>query len=828
MKINKDKVMVTASVSSLLNKTTALKFALVKHKLFGKELDGNLIMDFKIDLNKVLNDWTDISKEIKTTLDSIKIESIIDNGKPVIEYDYIKKVIFGNSDYNSIYDFADGMYQGINDGNMIKTSDINDFFIHTSNMAFGTNVEGIFELIESRSDNTLDLHKINIDQNQIRMFSNIYNYEMFGISDKTIIYKNISDMIDIISSNKLSAELNNAINKIDIEFKRSKIWNAVIDNIINYMLFMILIYVTRIYMIKQYVDGFKANAITTVLESVDVSLVDTTPENESEVFSRLDETIIKDPKKNKEFFDNFAKFIKISESKYENSSSDCDKLFKKMNENELLDILTNWWREIDNGDSHSINELNHRLKCAMTTPNHAIYNHGNAKNELLTLIRKVDYKGKSATIETYKDLVKDLYDDTTLISKRILFMMERLNSIATTEVPTNDTAYVGRSTGPMTPINDRKKLQECLMLLITFYEDFMLAIQQKMIYLERCINRIKNSKKVDIIDMFSLDHRFKAINQLNVTTDLSVPSTIRLPFNAMEMFTLTAFDEACMNDELMRLTPGFENNAYLLEAESTIVNTLITLIQGLINSASIFFFKNFKPASEWVIKNKQILLQTQFNKDDKISNTYKYNINIQAKQFNKLNVFNISEALKNYNKEEFAKDEEKWIKTLYPNDEVYNWFKSNPDTAAIKYRNKLLFDIDSDKPAEVIELAGAELKTEFDNWVNDITKADAIATILINTGKEINQAIKTIKSKSIMEAVMLEAENNPPDADTTETNKKNDNSTEPKVEIAVSPIPKITEAVTNIWKPLYEGIIKVYTDEYRNIKSIYQQVQKNK
>jgi hypothetical protein len=835
------------SILPLIQKGNTLKYEIIKNKVFSKPINKSEISLFKNSLDAFLNEWTGYTVEIKNALiDAKNIEATA--GNRVLEYDYAKKFIFSKCDYESVYDLLDGIMQGINDNNMQKPSHVKLYFQHMLDMAFKTESTSISELIDSRSYKIFNLYYSNINLYEIKMFNSIRTYDdMFNREDRIDIYKSACDVLDIILKSDLQKPLHSAMGKFADQYNSSKMWTAIISHVIDYIIYTAAEYASRIYVIGTYINTFKGPSVVTEstnntmigLDSMEVS-EDVSAGDLSSICKTTDELLVRDINENLTVFGRYNEFLTLigvqnisPDNIHQITPNENNKIIDSIKYNDVIKLIQSAYFNGEDyyGQNNKLNEFHHNLKYLLTNPLHGLASSENPKNEILHLIRKNDYYGQPKTIATYTKLAEDLYYASIYLSRIIIQAMNELRTVSNVVSNTNDiNPRLPRRNGGINLIGEKKHIDECSSLLLGLYKELMVAVHQKFMYIESCINNIHNINNKDLETKFDLNDPIISNRELAGITSIAVPETLRIPMSSQDLFVLTTFEEACLENEILRLTPGFENSLYLSEAGgSKIIEMVISLVQGLTNSASIFFFKNFKPASQWVIKNKDTLLKMNFSKDDTISNVYKYNLDIKSDDtINGISIKQLRDTLKNFNEEEVAKDPGKWISSLYPSEEIYEWFKADEKTAAIKYQNKILFGTDSDKPTARIELSGAELKTEFDSWVNDMTHADTIAKLLVDYAKAIDIAIKDIKKKAIVESAIIEATGDePPIMDTNDKKDPNNKVDDPKVQIngnaSTVPLNEITSVISRTWKPLFSGIIQIFTDEYKNIKAIYQQ-----
>lgn len=853
------------SIIPLVQKGTLLKVAIIKNKVLSKTIENDTITTFKTTLDNFLNQWTSYANEAKDALPAMRKIST-ENEFTVIDYNFAKDFIFSSYDYNSIKDFVDGIVLGLNDNKIKKVNDVVNFFRHTVGMAFDTQSESIGELVESRSDRTMSMYSAKVAMYDIKMFNSARTYHMFENEDKIYLYKAVTMVIDSLTKTNQPKDLFDAMERFSNNYDASKMWISIINNIVDYAVYSAVAYATRIYVLLKYIGRFEQNLITESAEQKEYVLgidpydimENINPGPFSNIWQSMDGIVIKDPDNARKFFDKYREFLsllgvapdKIPDESYfyiPDKLLDNNILYGHVKNNELASIINDAYFLPDDasfGNPKNFEEFNHNLKGATTNSLQGLAGTSNPKNELMHLIRKNDYYGNKFAIPIYKKMAEELYYVSMTIVRNTFRVMERIRFLANGVSSSDSNPYFRPpiSNNFTNMYTDKKQLNECLYILIGFYEEFIFTVSQKMNYIEASVNNLYAIQKREMSDKLTLADPFTLFNDATLfsTTMVSVPETLRIPIEAQDLFTLTSFEEACLMDEMLKSTPGFENNMYLSEAGvSNVMNMILSLIQGLINSASIFFFKNFKPASDWVSKNKETLLKINFSKDDKITNVYNYNMDIKSDgSINGISITKLVDTLENVNKDEVLKDVDKWVKSLYPSDEIYNWFTTDAKTAAIKYQNKVLFNVVTDKPVAPVELSGNELKKEFDIWVNDMLHAGTIANMLVKAGKEMDQAIKAMKSKAIVEYALLEADGNVGNApEVTPDGKnpsagsndgKNAKTGEVKVEIkgasaTTIPLDKITEVITRTWKPLYDGVLQIFRDEYKNVKAIYQQ-----
>ena len=778
------------SITPLIQKGTILKVAIIKNKVFSKSIETETVATFKTTFDNFLNQWAAYANEAKEVLPTLKnISSENDFG--VIDYNFAKDFIFSNYDYNSIKDFLDGIVLGLNDNKIKKASDISGFFAHTVSIAFDTQAESASELVESRSDKTMAMYSSKATAYDIKMFNNSRTYHMFEKEDKVVLYKAAIGVIDSLTKANQPKEVCEAMEKFaNNNYDESKMWISIINNVVDYAVYSAVAYATRIYVLNRYIGCFERAAVITEsaqdnecilgLDPYDIE-ENISPEPFSNIWGSMDTILIKDPDNAGKFFEKYREFLAllgvtiektpaVNDFYVQSNMLDGNILYDKVKDNELAALLHDAYLFGDDsfGRPRNFEEFNHNLKSAISNSLLGLAGTSNSKNELLHFIRKNDYYGTKFTMAVYTREAKELYYVSMLIIADTFKLMDQIRYL-TNEVSSSDTNPRVPNRNNFTNLfRDKKQLGECLYMLVGFYEEFIFAVSQQMNYMEAAVNNLYAIHKRELSTKFILSDPFTLINDATLfsTTAVSVPETLRVPIESQDLFTLSSFEEACLMDELLRSTPGFENSMYLSEAgASDVMNAILSSIQGLINSASIFFFKNFKPASDWVAKNKDALLKINFSKDDKITNVHNYSLNITNENvINGISTSKLVDALKNVNKDAVLKDVDTWVKSLYPSDEVYSWFAADPKTAAIKYQNQVLFNVVSVKPVVPIELSGDALKKEFGVWVNDMMHASVIANMLIKAGNDINQAIKDLKSKAIVEYAMLEADGNGGDA----------------------------------------------------------------
>jgi len=590
----------------------------------------------------------------------------------------------------------------------------------------------------------------------------------------------------------------------------------------------------------------------------------------SNIWNSAEDINIKDINKRDDFFDNVVQFMgllglpKESFSRYNTGISPDNKLYAALNGNALTSLL------FDGGNfgssygiidaSVKMQEYHHMLYDALYNPRVALGGTATAKDELLQCVVKADYYGKDITNDICRKLSRDVYELAMKVSDIIIQTLNRLQPMTSVSDNPNDPINFNTSHD----ISDRtlgniKLVNEVIFGLSQLYEDFMFAVAQKLKYIEAESNRIFADNKENIKSILTLNAPYIDIkdNDFNADVTPSVPATTRIPIEIQDLFTLTAFNEMSLYDEYLRSLPEFENNYYLSEAgASNVMNMIMSIIEGWINTAKSFFFKNFKPASDWVIQKDKEHAFDPILKNVKIdantTSVFKYNLQFANNSVNKISLTNIADKLKTFDPTKATGDD--WIKDFYPmvdGKSTYDWFQPDPKVGAIRYENQLLYGNGATETKAVAEqpVNQEAFVTEFKAWIADVKASNDIAKIVIDSATSIKNSVNAIKTKLVSENNANQTEkpaaaqpnttdNNgaPNDTNTTgettitpDTNAKQESVDFMNEALTVrfgntsgSPVlQQLQTALTQTWTPIVTILLRVLRTEYGYIKSIW-------
>lgn len=746
---------IVKAVKELTAESSKLKLAICKSIIQNNSVDKNVVNRYISYVNDILAYWEELANDLAEKMKSSKGIT----GIRTVEYEFVKDFIYCNYDYASILQFTDGLIKGINeDGKFKSPEDINDFFSHTISKAFNDrsdSVAGLLDCVIMNNGSSM----IVTDNSAAKMYDSVKSYsKLFNSRDRIEIYKSIQKTIEFICMDKLKPE--------DPNPAKMNLVITMINCIVEYMTYSITAYITRIFIIDYYAYPFidAANRDTIVVrESVDDTSSVLSETSEITLMRDFDDGICKDVDKVKELIGQLEEFTtmmgadrffgtdKPSYDKYIRSESINNKFSDKLISNGLYDFIkkmNNSAWSYNETISTRIQEINNILKSSIYSTNHAIQDSSTPKQEILHVIRGTSC---NETINGYQELSADLLKFSYIIIigiEKMMTDMKRIN-LDIIEYPSS-IAYSGS-------INLQNTLNECTKILKELYGDIALAIVNKGRDIEVAYNKLKSSNVSDILRGFKINIDNVTRKPTTTNSTNSVPDTLRAPVDLVDMYSLPAFESMQMYSEYVSSLPMFENDPYFTEsAISTLMNAIKSLFKGIFKYfETAYLDKSFQAAINYTTQRESELLSLQFNNVKMKVLPYKNNDNINPP---KAIWENIQNAINNLDTSSVKSKEDvsNFIKTLYPNEEVYGWFYGNNGDAksgGLKFKNWILFEdnLNSVKDTEYqpIEIGGNEVKTRMKNWIDTVKGSRGLYDQLKKIDQDFTTAISGLEAKLV-------------------------------------------------------------------------------
>lgn len=862
MLIDKD---IVSSIHSITKEGYDLKKEIFKTASLAKKLDTNVIKIYLSSVNSFLRYWDDYSKDLKEKIQSSKgVEKVW-----TIEYSYVKNYIYAKYDYASVLPFTDGLIKGISSGKFKTVDDIEDFRNYTISKAFKDQPDSIGGLLDAvLIDNkpTSIIRHIISDTYDAKMFDSIRSYNMFEWRSRQELYNAIFKTVEFMTT---QVGVGGFLTNNDM-----RIFSSMVNNVMDYITYSLTAYASRIYIISVYAYPF-INASNVVHESTTVSDVPKTvkcdiPSVEIDVFRNAEDTICRDPKKTKEFIEIFNSFLKLVDvdnlfgsnkpswdSMGYDKTIEPNRFYEKMVVNPLYKflILKRYDYKIYT-DASSIIELNQVIKELIYNSSQGIQGTSSPKQDIFQIIRGIS--SDNETLKGYQELAKDLYLCTLQLCWNTNDIINNIIRWKKKEI-----------TEPQFNTGVLNAASEALKGLSEFYRDLAEVILHKCRDIEIKINQLRVNENHKVGDMTSISVPNKNTDKEDVTTIL-VPDTTRVAPELMDLYDRPTFEWLELYDEYVKSLPGMKDEIYYSEAFniSTIINQLIAHIKAAIEKFQAFRNNNsVKAAIRWVTTNENAIRGMDFSSVTMTTKAYKKTIMLP-------NGFdNLTNNLKNFNTNVLKSSEsiQEFIKTLYPDQDVYNWFYGKDTNAAkngaVKYRNYILFHDKAevtDQTPGTIQLNSQQVNRAVDEWINNIKAIDNTSKGLSSKGDELNEAIKVLRNKiagikddnSVTESVsdlFVEQENAPNIGNTNNTTSQNTNvNTNPSTNNSGASqsssnsttntnnsnndmgntssyfLTEVDLAIIRIFKPLGDFFAEYCKDSYNYLKEAYTKSQGNR
>ena len=862
---------ISSTVKEIIAEGSYFKSKIFKAYISKGTLTFDVINRYKKYLNDIIKVWENYADELSSNMKNAT--GIV--GVNTIDYNYVKDFIYNKDDYASILQFTDGVIQGIKSEKFKEADDVEDFFKYTVRAAFHDRGESTASLLDEVISNgfSVDMMKVTTESD-VHLFNSIKNRNIFHSTDANELRKSTSKVIDFITD-----EMENFIK--EVKEYNPRMFIVMINQIIEYIVYSLTVYVTRIYIISKYAYPFISyqsnDKFIPVQESKEIKSDKNDSDNDKinsklggydiaiNIMHNASEIVCRDNTKFKEYIEILGTFSKAigADNLFGTTKPEHYRDIKKYlsDDNVFVDkLISNPLYEylignpyIEYGNETAITEMNNILKEYIFNTNHAYATSYTAKQEILYIIRQAKYE---TTTEGYKKLVKDMY----VVAGALL------TSIA--DIIFNIEKYVE---DPYTKLNTTttNDSAQVIKTLKDLYTELAVAFLHKGRDIELHYNSLINSKISSIENNLSLKLPYQDIDlDSNINMMNSVPDTTRVPYDILELYDMPTFESLEMYDEYLTSISGMEDDEYLSEANvvSNIINAIFSRIKSVYNRFFSFVNdKRFISARKWTLDHQSDLLSMDYNGKELVVLPYKGIIN------NKENVTlpkGWKNLISNLNKfdEKIIESEEsrkEFIKSLYPDPNIYSWFtgddnKSGPEM----YRNHILFYSLEGTKKEVppaIKVSGNDLKNAVENWINTMHGAPDVLNDFKRSKDEIETAVNHVKSKMVSientakqkeinnknESVMVEADNSQNDqskkpaeeaapvevpktgAETVNTNndktdnKNNDEKTPTVSNTNEALLIEVQTAIMRLWGSLNSIFINYYLTEYKYIKDAY-------
>lgn len=840
---------------NLRTEASKLKTEIFRATVMKKDLDQKVINGFNGYVNDFLRYWEEYAEQYQKKIKECKAAP----GLGTIEYSEIKEWVYGTYDYASILPFADGLVQGIMSGKFDNPDDVEDFFDHTVKKAFNNLSGTVAGLIERAT--TFQYHPAS--QNDVKMFDSIASYnKLFDSRARTELYKAITKTIEYFTTDIGAKHFPNQ--------KDVKMFVSMINNAVEYIVFSLMVYATRIFVIQVYsrefvlssAKGLNVKMDSIVTESsgdkkddeekkekkVDVpSVKDTVVSDHKfvpiQVFHDADEGIFRDIDRDREAVKVLTDFI--SQTGYGgvdvvNDITDLDHpwrvsdkikdncFIQKLQENPLYVFLTKD-RFFGGSDAKDVAETHQVLKSLIYNKNQGMEGTSSPKQGFLHVIRgtKID-----DTLRGYQKLASDfVYASIMILSST----NKTLKSIIEWKKCEKD--------HPMYKTTSDSLASECLRMIDDFYREIAGAIYHRGVDIELHINDLHSSEINKVIGSFNI--KIGSDLSSNDVMMSTVPDTTRLPTEMIDGYDIPSFEAMQMYDEWARSLPGMESVWYYSEAVdiSSLINALIAKIRGWFKRVSNFINdKKFEAAAKWVIDHEKDLLSMDYSGSKMEVLPYKVTVTVPDVVTGL--VRNLGEFTLDSVKSQTDLDE--FIKKLYGNETVYNWFhgQGTNNNGARMYRNYILFqDLNevNDQDPKMVPLDGANIQKNMKYWIETVKDHKNFLDGVKKISDDLERNVNNVKSKLANVQNQTNSQSTPsPTQDDSKVSEKDQSSADKAAEQANQVqnqssnqesdnnkalydrlMAEITLAMDRLWGSCTGMFIAYISNEYKYLQEAY-------
>lgn len=816
-------------VNSLAAAASQLKMELFRSCNQVRKVDSSKVQKFLGVVNGVLSRYSEI---FETLVDEMH-DASPSEGNYTIPYADVKPYLYSSFDYASILNYTDGLYRGVSDGDIKSALDMDNFFTHTTKMAY----KGIPDTTPEILDELVGLDRPKAaNPTEVSQFKAVKAQKIFDKSDRTELYKAIEKTVDY-----LCAEINTD-GKIDLATDDITLRIAFIVSVLDYAVYSVTAYIGRVYAIDMYaydfINGSKANAPVPVTEAVEVK--EKVSDEAYKVMIPADDANYRDPK-------NFVALIKLLQefasvmgttitTRYKNLNLDDNWFMYKIYEdgetsnifkdallgNPLYEFIVNrmdHWRWEENWKQRQdfadefygyIHNGQQGLSTSLT-----------AKQEMLPVIR--DTWADKSSKEDYQTIIANLGE----------WALEVLSIV---RKYFND-GINWRSQEANNPEKNNSVLNsaaEIIKACKDFYNDIVEVVLSRLRDIELKINKDKEDELNKIFADVSIKIPGGETDDVSHKHDMmdASPDTSRLP---VDLYALPTYESLRMYSEYVSSLPGMSEDGYYSEAVdfSKIMDTIQSLVAGFFKKAVQFFDSPaLKQAADWVSKNNEKLNSITYNGPMEVQ-PYKADIKYPS-----------IENFTNWIQSEFSEkvvssdaELKNFLFKLYStNDQTLRkiWESGDKNTET-QVQNYVLFGVQPNGTVNTKTLnSDADIKAEMKNWISTVTAAPVLRSTIMNNEQKASAAMKSVKSKLIAmkqnKSAQTQTSSGAPDLNgqqTTQNNTQNQNAetgtNDNRIQEALN---GIQSAFQKVVFPTYMIFRRAITDQYNYIKNAYNSANK--
>ena len=806
----------TDDVKSLSESAMDLGNAIAKSKITEEKIASVNIRkkDFMRSVFSFLTSYSAYLIDLKSHLKDIDVDVYYDGN--VMEFERFKDILYAKSDYPKILLFTNDLINLLNE----RTTDEKKIsYLKSDSLIESFGYQSAGQILDDLNGAiTMYLHPSTpLDVQNLKILSNM------NIGDQRDV-RWINDSIDksldaIIGSNGTDYEVE--------RFSAVPVNTMFIGVIafIEYALTILTLYAAKIMYVSEFAQGFEKDPIT---EYTTMASITENPSKKINIFTSLSDPYAVHPSGHDMLLKRIDKYLEelniptIFKPKDEfgisltlNSKEKGNPGLKDIMKDNLLFTrlgIDENYRYRDNTDSLI------QLKALMYTPNMGL-NRADL-NILNDMLDKISSSGNNLnSLESIKKYSRELASFTVYMLAKIRYYLQE--NLAASEIRDDSTGYYFNARSQF----DFNNLTELASLAEELYRQIASACIDKFRYLEKKYNDISHEKEQCVLRDLKLNFDTDEEQYMMTSTPyVSRINRIAMVYNdprdlyehvySAYLATLPEFKDSLYFKEVsdtpdntdkrvdMKVTDQFTSTlANLFNKIMSFIKGSMDRIVGFVNSRSV------KNAMDWVNANIKTLNNLTF-RDDLTMSVLPYKETI-APPLEHLKIKMGSFNPESFRNQGYAKE---FIKSLYPNEQVYKWFNepepSKKIRADIAYKNFILFNDNGKVYTEEVRpvtIDKATIEQYLKRWIKDVTSLGSIAQTYRHYTQDFVNNIRLIKSKLANFKLKDRQDDNTPDPAATINNF----------------VGELSKTIQQLWYPVPNIILSAILTEYKYIQFAY-------